>query len=321
VAIVNVDNSCAGGSSALHLATLVASDQDRPVLALGVEKMWTGNRAETIAGIEDGLPADYRHGLHARPFPADNPAGSILMGLNNEWAQQIMGDRGVTAHQIAAVAVKAFDHAARNPLAQWQRTTTVEEVLESPQVAGVLTRLMCSSFTDGAAAVVVAGPSIEAPASAPRIIGSVARSGNGMLDYHDRLTQAAEAAWETFGVGPSDFDLVELHDATAAEELYALESLGFFKVGEAGPATEAGQTGVDTPGLVVNSSGGLVGRGHPLGATGLAQVVELVTQMRGRAGERQVEGARLGVAVNTGGIIDGDAGFVGIHAIRAGASA
>jgi acetyl-CoA acetyltransferase len=188
-------------------------------------------------------------------------------------------------------------------------------------VAGVLTRLMCSSFTDGAAAVVVAGPSIEAPASAPRIIGSVARSGNGMLDYHDRLTQAAEAAWETFGVGPSDFDLVELHDATAAEELYALESLGFFKVGEAGPATEAGQTGVDTPGLVVNSSGGLVGRGHPLGATGLAQVVELVTQMRGRAGERQVEGARLGVAVNTGGIIDGDAGFVGIHAIRAGASA
>jgi acetyl-CoA acetyltransferase len=92
-------------------------------------------------------------------------------------------------------------------------------------------------------------------------------------------------------------------------------------VGEAGPATEAGQTGVDTPGLVVNSSGGLVGRGHPLGATGLAQVVELVTQMRGRAGERQVEGARLGVAVNTGGIIDGDAGFVGIHAIRAGASA
>jgi acetyl-CoA acetyltransferase len=319
VAIINVDNSCAGGSSALHLATMVASTMDRPVLALGVEKMWTGNRTETMAGIEDGLPADYRYDLHNRRHADDNPAGSILMGLNNSWAQRIMEDRGVTVRQIAAAAVKAFDHASRNPLAQCQRTATIDDVLASPQVAGVLTRLMCSSFTDGGAAVVVAGPSVVAPSSAPRIIGSVARSGNGSLDYHDRLTQAADAAWESWGFGPGDVDLVELHDATAAEELYALESLGFFDVGAAGPATEAGLTGVDSPGLVVNSSGGLVGRGHPLGATGLAQVVELANQFRGRAGARQVQGARLGVAVNTGGIIEGDAGFVGVHAIRAGA--
>jgi acetyl-CoA acyltransferase len=112
--------------------------------------------------------------------------------------------------------------------------------------------------------------------------------------------------------------VVELHDATAAEELYALESLGLFGIGEAGPATEAGRTGVDSPGLVVNPSGGLVGRGHPLGATGVAQVVELATQFTGRAGGRQVEGRRTGLAVNTGGIIEGDAGFVGIHVVRAG---
>ncbi|HEY3844728.1 MAG TPA: thiolase family protein [Acidimicrobiales bacterium] len=320
VAIINVDNSCAGGSSALHLATMAAATLDRPVLAIGVEKMWTGDRAETMAGIEDGLPADYRHDLHDRRHEDDNPAGSILMGLNNRWAQRIMSDRGVTPRQIAAAAVKAFSHAARNPLAQCQRTTTIEEVLESPQVAGVLTRLMCSSFTDGAAAVILAGPAVAAPASAPRIIGSVARSGNGLLDYHDRLTQAADATWEVGGFGPDEFDLVELHDATAAEEIYALESLGLFALGEAGPATEAGRTAVDSPGLVVNPSGGLVGRGHPLGATGLAQVVELATQFRRRAGARQVDGARLGLAVNTGGIIDGDAGFVGVHAVRAGTS-
>jgi acetyl-CoA acyltransferase len=318
VAIINVDNSCAGGSSALHLATMLAETQDRPILALGVEKMWTGNRAETIAGIEDGLPAEYRADLHQRRHADENPAGSILMGLNSMWAERLMADVGATPRQIASAAVKAFDHAARNPLAQWQRTVTVEEVLDSPQVAGVLTRLMCSSFTDGAAAVVLGGPSVPAPASTPRIIGSVARSGNGLLDYHDRLTQAADAAWESSGIGPAEFDLVELHDATAAEELYALESLGFFTPGEAGPATEAGRTRVDTPGLAVNPSGGLVGRGHPLGATGLAQVVELATQLRGRAGQRQVSGARTGVAVNTGGVVYGDAGFVGIHALRAG---
>jgi acetyl-CoA acyltransferase len=116
-------------------------------------------------------------------------------------------------------------------------------------------------------------------------------------------------------------DIVELHDATAAEELYALEALGFFEPGEAGPATEAGTTYSDSPGLAVNPSGGLVGRGHPLGATGLAQVVELAVQLRGRAGDRQVAGARTGVAVNTGGIIDGDAGIVCIHAVRAGSAA
>jgi acetyl-CoA acyltransferase len=320
-AIVNVDNSCAGGSSALHLATTAASVQDRPVLALGVEKMWTGDRAETIAGIEDGLPAEYRHDLHDRRRSEDNPAGSILMGLNNNWARRLMAESGATLRQIAAAAVKAFDHAARNPLAQFQRRVTVEEVLASPQVAGVLTRLMCSSFTDGAAALVLAGPAVGSPSSAPRIIGSVARSGNGQLDYHDRLTQVAEAAWEAFGFGPDEVDMVELHDATAAEELYALESLGFFPQGEAGPATESGATGVDSPGLVVNPSGGLVGRGHPLGATGLAQVVELATQLRGRAGDRQVVRARSGVAVNTGGIIYGDAGIVCIHAVRAGSPA
>jgi acetyl-CoA acetyltransferase len=284
---------------------------------VGVEKMWTGDRAATLAGIEDGLPADYRADMHARLRPEDNPAGSILMGLNDSWARRCMSERGVTIEQIAAAAVKARLHSASNPLAQLQHAVTLEEVLTSPQVAGVLTRLMCSSFADGAAALVL-GAGSGVPAGAPRIIAVVARSGNGDIDYHDRLGETAQALWESSGLGPEDFDLVELHDATSAEEIYALESLGLYGHGEAGPATLAGDTTIGGKGLTVNPSGGLVGRGHPLGATGIAQVVEIATHLRSRAGERQVPGARLGLAVNTGGIIEGDAGYVGIHAVAAG---
>jgi acetyl-CoA acetyltransferase len=318
VPVLNVDNSCAGGSSALHLGTLAAQADDRAVLVVGIEKMWTGDRAATLAGIEDGLPADYRQDMHDRFRADDNPAGSILMGLNDAWARQYMAERGATVEHVAAAAVKARRHGALNPLAQNQQGVSMDEVLTSPQVAGVLTRLMCSSFTDGAAAVVLGA--VPAERGAPRIIGSVARSGNGEIDYHDRLDETARAAWDEFGFGPESVDMVELHDATSAEELFALESLGFFAPGAAGPATLAGRTTIGGDGLTVNPSGGLVGRGHPLGATGLCQVVELATQLRGRAGDRQVDRARIGVAVNTGGVIEGDAGFVGIHAVVAGAA-
>ena len=318
VGMVNVDNSCAGGTSALHLGVKAVRGGDRAVLVVGIEKMWTGDRAATLAGIEDGLPVGYRHDLHARMERDHNPAGSILMGLNAAWAQQYLEERGGTVEQIAAAAAKARRHAAGNPRAQFQRAVSLEQVLAAPKVAGVLTRLMCSSFTDGAGAIVLGGPATGIPSSAPRIVGSASVSGNGEIDYHDRLSRAAAAAWESFGLGPDDFDLVELHDATSAEELYSLESLGFFGTGEAGPATLAGDTTVGGRRITVNPSGGLVARGHPIGATGIAQVIELATQLRGRGGARQVPGARLGAAINTGGVIEGDAAYVGIHAVASG---
>jgi acetyl-CoA acyltransferase len=317
--VVNVDNSCAGGTSAVHVGALAARSSGGPVLVVGVEKMWTGDRAATLAGIEDGLPADYRADMHARFEPEHNPGGSILMGLNDRWAKECMTQRGATVEHFAAAAVKARRHASRNPLAQVQQAVTLEEVLSAPRVAGVLTRLMCSSFTDGAAALVLV-PTSAAPVSAPRIIASVARSGNGQMDYHDRLAETAGAMWEASGCGPGDFDVVEIHDATSAEEVYALEALGLYGHGEAGPATLAGDTTIGGGGLTVNPSGGLVGRGHPLGATGVAQLVELATQLRRQAGHRQVDGARTALAVNTGGVIEGDAAYVGIHALVAGAA-
>jgi len=315
--IVNVDNSCAGGASALYMANLATLGGTTNVLAVGVEKMWTGDRASTLAGVEDGVPLDDRIRMHEQ---LENPSGSVLMALNASWATALLEERGATVEQFAAAAVKARRHGALNPNAQFQTEVTLEEVLQSAAIVPPLTRLMCSSFTDGAAAVVL---SATARPGAPRIRASTVRSGNGDMDYHERLAETAGAAWDEAGVDPTDIDVVELHDATSPEELYALESLGFFKPGDAGPATLAGDTSIGGKGVTVNTSGGLVARGHPLGATGIAQVVELADQLRDQAGPRQVEGARLAMAANTGGMIgfDGkptDAAFIGIHVLEAG---
>jgi acetyl-CoA acetyltransferase len=315
--IINVDNSCAGGASALHLANLSTLGGAGTVLAVGVEKMWTGHRMATLAGIEDGVPGADRAFMHAN---WENPSGSVLMALNAKWTVEHMATWGTTLEQIGAAAVKARRHGALNPHAQFQSEVTLDEVLSSSSVVPPLTRLMCSSFTDGAAAVVL---TLEARRGAPRILSSTVRSGNGDIDYHERLAETAAAAWDVAGVDPADVDVVELHDATSAEELCALESLGFFKPGDAGAATAAGDTTLGGVGVTVNTSGGLVSRGHPLGATGIAQVVELAAQLRDEAGPRQVPGARLAVAANTGGMIGShagttDAAFIGIHVLEAG---
>ncbi|MGA2037206.1 MAG: thiolase family protein [Acidimicrobiales bacterium] len=309
--VVNVDNSCAGGSSALHMGFAASLAGESPVLVIGVEKMWTGDRRGTLAGIEDGLPADERAELRAA---LENDAGSILMGLNATWVRHQIEQRGTSALQIAAAAVKSRRCGSRNPLAQFRTPVTVEEVLSSPTVVSPLRRLMCSSFTDGAAAAVL---STGTQRGAPRVRASVLRSGYGELEYHDRLSETAEEAWKVAGVGPGDIDVIELHDATSAEELYALEALGFFPAGGAGMATAAGETDLGGRGVCVNPSGGLVSRGHPLGATGVCQIVELVQQLRGTATGRQVERARLGMSVNTGGIMAGrDTALAAVHILE-----
>jgi len=310
--IVNVENGCAGGASALHLACLAVEAGVSPVLVVGVEKMWTGDRAATLSGIEGCLVAGQREQLRAE---LGNDSGSVFMGLNAVWAERQLAERETTAVHFAAAAAKSRRHGAANPLAQHRSVVTAQEVLDSAAVAGPPTRLMCSSFTDGAAAVVLQ----RAPmAGAPRIVASVLASGDGSSEYHVRIGEAADEAWKEASVGPHDVDIVELHDATSAEELYALEALGFYELGAAGPATLAGETSIGGRGLVVNPSGGLVSRGHPIGATGVCQVVEIAQQLRGDARGRQVEGARLGATVNTGGIISRDVACVGVHILASG---
>jgi acetyl-CoA acetyltransferase len=303
--VINVDNSCAGGSSALHVGVMAALAGESPVLVVGVEKMWIGDRLSTLAGIADALPLDER-----RQFEAELGGRSIFMEQNATWVRRQLSERGTTREEIAATTVKSRAMGAMNPLAQFQSEVTVDEVLASPPVSGPLTRLMCSSFTDGAAAAVLVSGAVP---HMPRVLASTVRSGSGELEYHDRLAMVADEAWKTAGVGPKDIDVIEVHDATNAEELYAVESLGLFRPGEAGPATVAGSTRPGGDQVCVNPSGGLVARGHPLGATGLCQIFEIVQQLRGLCGPRQVEGARIGAAVNTGGIISGDAALASFH--------
>jgi acetyl-CoA acetyltransferase len=307
--VVNVDNGCAGGASAVHLGQLAVRAGEGPVLVVGVEKMWTGDRAATLDGIENCLTAEQRPRLRET---VGQRSGSVFMGFNSEWATHQLTDRGHTLDELAATAVKARAHGSLNPLAQHRTTITAEEVLASPPVEPPLTRLMCSSFTDGAAAVVLVP---NARPHAPRVRASVVRSGDATSDYHNRLSELAKATWDAGSVGPEEIDVLELHDATSAEELYALESLGFFDEGEAGRATLRGATTFGTDGTVVNPSGGLVARGHPIGATGVCQVVEVAHQLRGTAGGRQVP-ARLGMTVNTGGIISGDVAAIGVHVLE-----
>ncbi len=308
--MVNVDNGCAGGASAVHLGQLAVRAGEGPVLVVGVEKMWTGDRAATLAGIENCLTAEQRPGLRDT---IGRRSGSVFMGFNGEWATHQLTDRGHTLDELAATAVKARAHGARNPLAQHRTPITADEVLASPPVEAPLTRLMCSSFTDGAAAVVLASSDVR-PHS-PRVRASVVRSGDASSDYHSRLSELAKATWDAGNVAPGDIDVLELHDATSAEELFALESLGFFDEGEAGKATLRGATTFGTSGTVVNPSGGLVARGHPIGATGICQIVEVAHHLRGDAGDRQVD-AHLGMTVNTGGIISGDVAAIGVHVLE-----
>lgn len=309
--IVNVDNACAGGATALELATLAVQAGESPVLVVGVEKMWVGDRSRRVAALEQGLAAADRPLLRQRR----GDAASVLLAVNARWAQEQMDERGATRTQFAATAAKSYRHASLNPLAQHRTAHSAADVLGSAAVAGPLTRLMCSSFTDGAAALVLRS---SAGGRAPRVRASVLLAGDGSLPYHDRLAAVGEEAWKAAGVGPKDLSAIELHDVTSAEELYALEALQFFGAGEAGPAAAAGHTSLGGGRLVVNPSGGLVARGHPIGATGVCQVVELALQLRGEAGARQVEPMTAGAAVNAGGMIDGDAASIGITVLERG---
>jgi acetyl-CoA acetyltransferase len=334
IPVTNVENACAGASTALHLAyTGIRAGMFDVALALGSEKITHENKALSLGAYASCMDVE-NFEAHLKmmervnqqfsmEIPADQtPPGdgrSIFMDAYAMGARWHMSRFGSTQRQLATICAKNHFHGSLNPLSQYQTDMSVEAVLADKPVAYPLTRSMCAPVGDGAAAAIVCSEDYLkrlTTGRAVKIRASVLGTGTDRdLDGEDIGERLAKQAYDISGVGPEDISLAELHDATAYGELHQTEAMGFCPMGEGGPWAETGATklGGKQP---VNTSGGLECRGHPIGASGLAQIVEIGIQLRGEAGQRQVAGARLGLAENGGGNIGVEEAAMCIHILE-----
>ena len=322
IPVVNVENACASASTALHqAAAMVTAGLYDIVLALGVEKLYSEDKRKTFAAFSGAVDvemlAEIMAGLQESARKSGAEAGasgagekrSMFMDIYAAVARGHMDRYGTTIEQFAAVSAKNSRHGHLNPRAQFREELTVDDVLASPMVSEPLTRPMCSPIGDGAAAAVVvsASKAKELGIARPvRIRSCVLRSGWDRAFDEDGVAElCAREAYEESGVGPADLDVVECHDATAPAEIFAYESLGLCAKGDGGKLVDTGDTALGGR-VPVNTSGGLLRKGHPVGATGIAQIVELTEQLQDRSGARQVSDAKTGLAHNGGGTIGTD---------------
>ena len=309
IPVYNVNNNCATGSTALFMAKqFVEGGLADCVLALGFEKMEKGSLGLKYG---DRIPPMDRHValmMELRGFAPAPPAPQIFGNAGREHMERY----GTTPEQLAKVAEKNHRHSAHNPNSQFQDTYSVEEILAAPMVYEPLTKLQCCPTSDGAAAAVVCSQEvIERHGLGARAveIAGMAMTTDFPSTFEekscikligvDMTRAAAERVYEQSGLGPDDVDVIELHDCFSANELVTYEGLGLCPEGKGGELIDSGAVTYGGQ-WVVNPSGGLISKGHPLGATGLAQCAELTWQLRGDAGERQVAGARAALQHNLG---------------------
>lgn len=332
IPVYNIDNGCAAGSSAFALAvqSLKAGVTD-VALALGAEKMNVADKLSVLKLMEGGWDVSRVDENYARLVQLGEgivpPAGSEsdkpyskFMSIYAALCRNHMKKWGTTQRQIAAVSAKNHQHSVHNPWSQFRKSFSIDEVLAAPPITYPLTLPMCAPVTDGAAAAIICTEEGLKRIGADRsrcikVAASVVRSATSRsIDQHElnlaRL--AANQAYEIAGIGPQDINVAEVHDAAAMGEIIQVENLGFVEMGEGGPAAERGEFIIGGR-LPVNPSGGLESKGHPLGATGIGQLYELVTQLRGEAGARQVEGARHAIQENGGGNIGVEEAAVAVH--------
>lgn len=307
--VINVDNACSGGATALHLAAQTVADGHHDiVLVVGVDKL-TQFGGGTLPLDRD----DWEVGQ-----------GMVMPALYAMRARRYLHERGATSADLAAVAVKSRSHAQHNPYAQYRMPVSVQQVLDSRPIADPLTLLQCCPTGDGAAALIVVSDRIRRRLAGPalRIRASVLHSGTFTGGFRDMLTpqisyDSARDAYEMAGIGPQDLDVIELHDAFTIAELVYYEALGLCEPGASLALLQSGKTSLGGS-TVVNPSGGLLSKGHPVGASGAAQVVEVFWQLTGRAGGRQVQDAKLALTHVTGGGVSGlDHGACAVHIFEA----
>jgi len=304
IPIHTVKNACSSGSDAVHLAWMaVAYGQVDCALALGAEMLSHEDRRRTFAALAtatDRLPtAEGR---------------SVFMDVNAARAISYMESYGATPRHFALCAAKNRQHASLNPRAAQREPITVEAVLESPEVITPLTRAMCGGIVDGAAAVLLVSEEFarRKGIAGPRIAASVVTSGASEGGTENATVRAARQAYEMAELGPADIALAEVHDPTSPQELFDIEDLLLAERGGAIALVEAAETSLGGR-IPVNTSGGLTSRGHPVGATGVAQIVEIAEQLTERAGERQVVGAKTGLAQMAGGLLGHDSAVATVH--------
>ncbi len=300
VPLVNVENACASSSSAANLAfEAILSGRCDVALVIGVEKLSHTEKSRAFDALQGATD------VSTVTRTADGPAtNSVFVNVYAEEAKKYMAEHGATVSDLAAVAVKNRRHASLNPLAQFQQPQTIEEVLAGRVVVDPLTLPMCSPTTDGAAALVLCSEDYAQRQGQTGCEIRATRLAAGAGFGSKPVAVAARAAFNDAGLGPDDLDLLELHDAAAPAEILQYAEIGLCGPGEGHLLVRSGATALGGR-LPVNVSGGLMSRGHPIGATGCAQLVEIYDQLTGRAGGRQVDGARVGMAVNAGGWLAG----------------
>ncbi len=307
IPVINIENACAGGGTSFHQTWMaIAGGCYNVGIAIGVEKMTKGLIPSNLEDLD---------GLMGRTYP-----GRFAM-----MAQRHMYDYGTTKEQLALVSVKNHKNGSLNPYAHYQESLSLEAVLNSRMIAEPLTLLQCCPVTDGAAAAVLCSKDIarkyhERPI---HIAASIVTSGvyqsirEGDASSETELSKrAGEKAYEMAGIGPEDVNVAEVHDCFSIAELLHYEELGFCRFGESGRLIEEGATALDGK-ISVNPSGGLLAKGHPMGATGIAQIVEVVWQLRGQAGKRQVKNPKVGLTHCVGGATPGiGQGACSVHILK-----
>ena len=308
IEIINVDNACASGSTALRgVWYAIATGLYDIGIAVGIEKLTHLPPATLVPPGED------LQGEMGMVFPA---YFAMIM-------RKYMETFGTTLEQVAKISVKNHHNGCLNPYSQFQKEVTVEEVLSSRMICDPITLLQCCPTSDGAAAAILCSSSLARRYTSHMITiaASVLRTGNFLytqkdFSFSDLTANVAKKAYEMANVGPENIDLCELHDAFAINELLHYEELGFCSRGEGGILIEKGETEIDGK-IPVNTSGGLLSKGHPLGATGVAQIAEIVWQLRGKAGKRQVRNPKVGLAHLVGGAVtDIENGACTVHIIK-----